>query len=152
MSNQETEKKSGCLYPSLLGITTILILGGLAEYSHPLMTVIILFTILFGIAFIFTGIAFLSIPYFIIKNIITGKRPYLDLHIENENEFDRKNAWLIFPISLLAFFLGYLIISRDSGDLYTYLGVGIFYGGIQYWMLKKGYFDPSDYDFNWLNI
>lgn len=152
MSNQnkKNQGRNGCLLAIFMVFVTTFALEVGTQKTYLLLNLVMLIVILHLLPLALLGANLLALPFTIIKRLLKGERPIINLNVENEDELMLQRAWLIFPVTLLVFLLGYLISSRLDGDLYAYLGVGFGYASVKFWMMRNNYYNPFDYDYEWL--
>jgi hypothetical protein len=140
-NEKELIKGLGCFNLLIPALIPFIGIGFFAENSNPIITFLMYFLSLVGLTIALQGIFILSLPIVIIKAVFRRNTDkYLD-----ERKFEKSRIWVIFPIALILFWLGYHLASGVEGDKIVYLSVGFVFALALYFMTKKGYFHPTDY-------
>jgi hypothetical protein len=124
----------GCFYPLIGGLISVVLLSLFAVKSIFFVSCILVFFTLIGFNFVLQGVVILYLPIYVFKLIF-----HRDTTDFEEDNFEQNRLWMIFPISVLVFWIGYFFISRVESDAIIYPIIGLINGGILYYLFKKRY-------------
>lgn len=135
-------KGAGCLNLFLAMLIPICALPVFADKTHIVLTLGMSILTFVGLTLAIQGLFILSIPILIIKAIFgRNTDKYLD-----DRKFEKSRVWVVFPIGIILFYLGNLLLSGTPNDNIAYPAIGFAYALALYIMTKMDYFHPADYE------
>lgn len=127
---------TGCFYPMIGGLISAVLLSLFATKSIFVVSCVLIVFTFIAFSLVLQGVVILYIPVYLFKLIFRRNTDDFD-----DDNFEQKRLWMIFPISVLIFWIGYYIISRTGNDAIIYPIVGLVNGGILYYLFKKQYIE-----------
>ena len=141
VEEKEIIKGAGCLNILLASIIPFILLYSFADETHIFITLMMCFLTFFGLMLAFQGLVILSLPIVLVKMIFKRNTDkYFD-----DRKFEKSRIWVVFPIAIIIFYLGNLLVSNSPNDNFVYPAVGFAFALALYLMTKKDYFHPTEY-------